>query len=360
MSAGGEKPMSIEIYDNFDRPGYSLTDYGDKWFTPFGLGEMGVKDTRDFSGGYLTLSAVPFQTTADVSVNDHIKYMAVSLQTFRVPESGTLVLSADIKASTQGTMPDLVQYGVFGPSGSWLDPSNPPTPPAYRARLLQGQQAAVVLNVFDFCTGLVFDWFIGSDTAFPLYERLPSTVTGNVTNPVCPNATEVGIDKMYTQIIREIPVESGVWHHADIALTRVDGDVSVDYFLDGLPVSRVPNVGIPLDRQGASFTGTYPSLGPGERVAAQLESVRFGHGLFSLLDAFPFQHDRAAKQSVSIPAHTPPVTNAAGRSRLFGQGASGSFDNFTTLTLPRSGGYADPTELANVIAAARTRATSRG
>ncbi len=40
------------------------------------------------------------------------------------------------------------------------------------ARLLQGQQAALVMNVLDFCTGQLFDWFISSDTAFALIERL--------------------------------------------------------------------------------------------------------------------------------------------------------------------------------------------
>jgi hypothetical protein len=63
-----------------------------------------------------------------------------------------------------------------------------------------------VVNVLDFCTGQLFDWFIASDTAFALVERLPSTVTGNVSNPACREATEVGIDKMYTQVIREVPV----------------------------------------------------------------------------------------------------------------------------------------------------------
>ena len=344
---------NVQVYDDFDAPGYSLADYGERWILPYGLGEMAVNDTRDFSGGYLSLSAVPFQTTSDVSVNDHLKYMAVSSQTFPVPESGTLVLSADVKASTPGTVPDLVQHGVYGRSGSWLDPANPPTPPGYSARLLQGQQAALVMNVLDFCTGQLFDWFIASDTAFALIERLPTAVTGNVANPDCPDATEVGTDKMYTQIIREVPIAQGAWHHVDIALTRRDGDLWVDYFLDRQHIARVANVGIPPDRQGVSFTGTYPSLGPGERLAGQLDSVRFGHGLFSLLDAFPFQHAGAPELSVSIPAQSPPDPGAAGRARLFGQGAGGSFDNFTTLTISESTGAESPSELLALLTNAR-------
>jgi hypothetical protein len=53
-----------------------------------------------------------------------LKYMAVSAQTFPVPESATLVLSADVKASAAGTRPDLVQRGVSGPSDpGWIRPT---------------------------------------------------------------------------------------------------------------------------------------------------------------------------------------------------------------------------------------------
>ncbi len=313
---------------------------------------MTVNDTRNFSGGRLNLAAVPFQTASDASVNDHLKYQAVSARTFPVPANGTLVLSSDIKASTPGTVPGLIQHGVYGPSGSWLDPARPPAPPGFSARLRQGQQAAVVMNVLDFCAGQVFDWFVASDAAFALIERLPTSVTGNVANPDCAGATEVGLDEMYTQIIREVPVNPDAWHHVDIALTRHNGSLWADYFLDHQPIAHVPNVGIPLDKQGASFTGTYPSAGPGEQAAGQLDSVRFGHGLFSLLDAFPFQHPEAPELSVSIPVGGPSVPSAAGRARLFGQGASASFDNFTTLTIPGGTRPATPSEIVDALAAA--------
>ena len=337
--------VNVDVYDNFDKPGYSLTDYAERWITPYGLGEMALNDTRDFSGGCLNLTAVPFRTASDVGVDDHVKYMAVSSQTFTVPEDGTLVLSSDINASTAGVMPDLIQLGVYGPSGSWVDPATPPRPPDYSAHLLQGQQAAVVMNMLDFCTGQLFDWFISSGTAFALIERLPTAVTGNVDDPDCPGATEVGIDKMYTQIVREVPVTPDAWHHVDIALSRHDGESWVDYFLDHQHIAHVADVGIPLDRQGVPFTGIYPSLGPGELVADRLDSVRFGHGLFSLLDAFPFQHPGAPALSLSIP----PARGAAGRARLFGQGIKASFDNFTTLTISGNAEPASPSEIVGAL-----------
>jgi hypothetical protein len=346
------RSLDFQIYDDFDKPGYSLNDYAEKWTTPYGLGEMAVNDTRNFSGGRLNLRAVPFQTAFDASVNDHLKYQAVSARIFPVPENGTLVLSSDIKASTPGTVPGLIQHGVYGPPGSWLDPASPPAPPGFSARLRQGQQAAVVMNALDFCTGQVFDWFVASEAAFALIERLPTSVTGNVTNPDCRGAVEVGIDKMYTQIIREVPVKPDVWHHVDIALTRHNGSAWADYFLDHQPIAHVANVGIPLDKQGASFTGVYPSAGSGEQVAGQLDSVRFGHGLFSLLDAFPFQHPEAPQLSVSIPVGSPSSLSAAGRARLFGQGASASFDNFTTLTILGGTRPESPSGILSALAAA--------
>ena len=59
----------MQVYDDFGKAGYSLTDYNEKWMTPNGLGEMAVEDTRSFSGGRFHLSAAPFQTGADVGVD---------------------------------------------------------------------------------------------------------------------------------------------------------------------------------------------------------------------------------------------------------------------------------------------------
>ena len=51
------------------------------------------------------------------------------------------------------------------------------------------------MNVLDFCTGQVFDWFIASDTAFALIERVPTVVTGNVGNLDCGAAAEVALSR---------------------------------------------------------------------------------------------------------------------------------------------------------------------
>jgi hypothetical protein len=290
----------------------NMTDYAAKWSNPYGLGEMAISDTRSITNGAFSVSAVPFQTAYDYSVYDHLKYIGVSNQSFDVPAKGWLEFAVDISASTPGTEKNHVVHGCYGPSGSYVHVGDPCARP-YAAKVLEGQQAGVVLNMINFATGQLFDWFVSGSRAFALIERLPSNVTG---------FGNVGLDKAYTQIINEFNVKAGITHHVAIRYSRNDHASSVEYFLDGKSVAQVDNVGVPLDVQGVHFTGTYPSLGQGEPLYDQIDSFVIGHGLFSLLDAFPFQHPDAPNLSVSIPLSE----------RAFGQGAAGTFSNLTVTT----------------------------
>jgi hypothetical protein len=319
---------TVVMYDDFS----SGTNAG--WSNPYGPGETsigGVNHQETFANGVERVRAVPFQTGYDFSVYDHLKYMEVSNSTFAVPAKGSTEFSSDMTAETPGTVGGLTQLGAFGPSGSWWDPAAPPFAPNYTARVLQGQQAGVVMNMLDFCTGQLFDWFLAGNTAFTLIERLPTNVTANTSNPGCPDATNVGRDKMYTQIIDEVSVGGGP-HNVAIRYSAKQN--AVEYYLDGKMVSKVRNVGVPLDKQGVAYTGTYPSLGAGESLAGKIHSFSIGHGLFSLLDAFPFQHPEAPELSVSIPVGSGNPADA-GRTRLFGQGADGTWDNFVVTTIDR-------------------------
>jgi len=308
-SASGPR-TTVETYDSFDKTGYSLSDYQQKWANIYGPGELAAGGTRTFTKGALQVSAVPFRTAADVSVYDHLKYIAVSTETFPVPASGSVEISSTIRAATPGTQPGRVIHGTYTQSGA-----------PYAQPTLEGQQAGVVMNVIDFSTGQLFDWFVSGHTAFPLIERLPSTVTGNA-QPGDPGY--VGRDKMYTQIVKEIPSSPGT-HTVSIRFTRDSQGSSVDYFFDGKAVAHVNHVGVPLDVQNLPFTGIYSSLGAGEELGSQINSLAIGHGLFSLLDAFPFQHPDAPELSVSIPLSE----------RIFGQGATGTFDDFRVKTVSR-------------------------
>ena len=159
------------VYDSFQKKGgYTLADYYAKWSNGFGLGDMGVApgDTRSFADETFYIDDAPFRTSADFSVFDHLKYIATSNQAFAVPERGSVEFSSEITAVTPGTIPGHVVHGTYGPPGSY--PNGDP----YSATVLQGQQAGAVMNMVDFCTGQLFDWFVSGNTAFTLIERLPT------------------------------------------------------------------------------------------------------------------------------------------------------------------------------------------
>jgi len=289
---------TVIVYDDFHKPGgYTLADYDAKWSINT-LGEMAIEDTRQFDNHTLAIAATPFRFGKDSSVADHGKYIALSKQVFAVPEIGSITFSMDIAAETPGTVKGRVVRGTYVQSGA-----------PYAAPVLQGQQAAATLHMIDFATGQLFDWFVSGSTAFPLIERLPSIVTGS--------AERVSTEKMYTQITDEVPIAAGVPHAAAIRYTRDRQASRVEYLLDGKRVSTVERVGIPLDVQGVKYSGTYPSLGAGELLRDKINSVVIAHGLFSLLDAFPFQHPDAPAQRVSVGM----------QERLFGQGIRATFAN---------------------------------
>jgi hypothetical protein len=301
--------FDVVSYDDFEAEGgYTLGDYQARWFNPFGVGEMDPAfhgDTRTFDDGRFSISAAPFMTSADFGVFDHIKYIAVGTRTFDIPRRGSIMFSADIEAFTPGTIPGHVIEGVYVDSGQ-----------PYQAVVLQGQQACATLHMVDFVTGQLFDWLVSGDKALALTERLP----GNVTGP--PNTT--GIDLMYTQVIDEFDVAPGPHNYA-IRYTRKVNFDEVEFMIDGHVVTRYRNIGVPLDKQGIDFIA-YPSLGDGEPLKDKLQSFSIAHGVFSLLDAFPYQHPDAPEYNVSIPIEN----------RIFGQGVNATYDNFkiTTKTLP--------------------------
>ena len=337
--AGTASAGTKTVYDTFQKKGgYTLSDYYAKWSNgpggAYGLGDMGVApgDTRSFADGTFYIDDAPFRTSADFSVFDHLKYIATSNQSFAVPARGSVEFSSEITAVTPGTIPGRVVHGTYGPPGSY--PNGDP----YSATVLQGQQAGAVMNMVDFCTGQLFDWFVSGNTAFTLIERLPTSVTQNTSNPACAG-NFAGPNEMYTQIIDEIPISPGMKHKVAIRYTRTPTTSYVEYFLDSKLVSKVSNIGVPLDVQGVDYTGISPAIpgATGEDLRTKINSFSIGHGTFSLLDAFPYQwgwfdvcpggslsalEAAACGLSVSIPTSE----------RLFGQGVRAHFDDFTVTT----------------------------
>jgi hypothetical protein len=305
---------SVVVYDDFDTPGYGSADYAAKWSNAFGPGELAAGATQSFAGGRERVDATAFRTAVDFSVFDHVKYIASSTRSFVVPRAGSITLGSTMTARTPGIVPGRTVTGTYVQSGA-----------PYSAKVLDTQQAGVVMNVVDFCTGQLFDWFLTSTKAAPLIERLPSNVTGNTANPACTGGSGdyVGRSKMYTQYIKEVPVQPGIAHRMEITFRREPGgSSSVEYLLDGKKIAKVGRVGIPLDRQREPYTGVYPSLGPGEELGDEIDSLTLAHGLFSVLDAFPFQHPDSPELAVSVDPSQ----------RIYGQGADGTWDDFVVTT----------------------------
>jgi hypothetical protein len=299
------------VYDSFSGADYDLVTYLSKWNNGFGPGEMAIHDSRSFDGSSFSLSALPFVTAADSSVFDHIKYLALSNESFAVPTLGSVTFAASIDASTVGTTPSgRVIHGVYGPPGCADDVVRAASRAPWQGIAREGQQAAATLHMIDLGTGQLFDWFVSGSTAFALTERLPATVLGS------PRAGAP--DTIYTQIITEVPIGPGP-HRVAITFSRTRDASHADFVLDGRHVARIDDIGVPLDVQRDHYTGTYSSLGPGEQLGPVIDSLTIGHGLFSLLDAFPFQHPDVPELSVSIPRSE----------RIWGQGVAATFDDFT-------------------------------
>jgi hypothetical protein len=299
-----------------DYNSHTIDEYVSRWDTPMGPGEMSFSDTRKVSDdGVVSVSAVPFRTGADAVV-DHAKYFAASHELFPMPESGSLEFSADIAAETPGTEPGRAVHGSY--TGA-QDGDRP-----YAASVLEGQQAAFMFNVTNVETSQLFDWFVSGSSAFALIERLPSIAN----NPTLPTAdpTYVGLDKAYTQIITDVSLEPGTTHTYTIRYKRNATQSSVEFLLDGDVRARVDHVGIPLDTQDVQYTGVYPSYhnAPGEELGPTMSTFVVAHGLYNVLDAFPFQHPDAPELAVSIPM----------TERLFGQGVRAEFSNLTVTTIP--------------------------
>ena len=312
LAAAGTDVAAKDRRTEVDYDAATESQYATMWANPYGTGELAAGGTLTVAKQGVRVDATPFQTAADVSVFDHLKYIAISSQSFAVPEAGSLEFSVEISADTPGTQMGRVIHGCYGPSGSYAAVGDPCTTP-FEHVARQGQQAGVVLNMVNFETGQLFDWFIAGNTAFALIERLPTVVTGSPGTP---------LDLAYTQIIEQVDIKPGKKHDVAIRYTRGPTTSRVEYFLDGKIFTRVDNVGVPLDVQGVPFTGYAPATGAGEPLKDRLDSFVIGHGLFSLLDAFPYQHPEAPELSVSIPI----------AERLFGQGAVGTWDKFRVAT----------------------------
>ena len=309
-SAGKKTEMDI-LYDDFS--GDEAT-YMAKWGLPFyGVaGETLASDggalTRELNGQDLGLSVPSFTAGSDFLFFDHIKYLATSNTLFEIPQDGSIMFSMDIAVQTPGAVPGRVMHATELSSGD-----------AVSYAMLEGRQACATLHMLNFHeTGQLMDWLVSGTKAIALTERL---FTEGV----------AGIDETYTQIVGEVDIEPGMHNYA-IRYTRGNGNGAdfVEWMIDGEVVFQQHKLGIPLDVQRKGYFKnnpiTDPSQGPGELVKKQMNTMIFGHGVFSLLDVFPYQ--QAPGPSVTIPVG-PQAPNPDGSvsTRLWGQGVIATYDN---------------------------------
>jgi Family of unknown function (DUF6081) len=296
MALSGAAPAAAgdRLYDGF-RGG--AAGYERKWQVFFSLEQQfGATNLPAFSRGRLRLRAEPFRGWIDDAA-DHVKYDALSRQSFNVPRRGSVTISADVRADTSGTKRGLVVAG---------------------RRLPEAHQAAAVLQVIEPGTLQVFDWFVASRQAIPKIERTPAPVG------------TVGLDRAYTQFLPAVRIRPGRFHRFAIRYSRGRGTRDkAEWLIDGRRVAVVRNVGIPLDVQDPKRRGrvTFPSQGPGERLASSIDRLSIGHGLFSFVDRFPF-FSVYGEQFASIPREQ----------RIFGQGVDALFDDFRVETVTRARG----------------------
>jgi Family of unknown function (DUF6081) len=360
-ASSGAATTTKQVYDAFGS-GYTFADYQAKWSNIYGLLDAdpgnGNPATRSFGRDGFSIHDAPFRGSADFSVFDHLKYLAISNTQFAAPTAGgSVTFSSVISARTPGTQAGRVVHGRYGAPFSW-DGTGGPT---YTSTVLEGQQAGAVMNMVSFKTGQLFDWFVSGSKAFALVERLPSSVTR------LPNADVattdpgfVGPGKMYTQIVTQVPAEPNQSHVVTIQYARSASDptsATVTFTFDGTAVATVDHVGVPLDSptrpagqvatwkaKGLPYgSATYPGGLPaqGEDLGDKIDGFVIGHGTFSLLDAFPFQWGWGIGFTGPFCAYDgdPVFGSSCGGSvsiptsqRLFGQGVDATFDTFTVTT----------------------------
>ena len=208
-----------------------------------------------------------------VSHPNHVKALMMSSQAFDVAERFTARVEM---AAT-----------IFGAE------SNPWRRPPGDVRLAAG----AMVNM-DPDTGMIFDFFVSNDRIVPLYERLPFA------------RGALGPYPAYSILSPEpAPTKPGEWHAYEV---RYDGTRDrVEWWVDGARIWQQGNVGAAIGRQAP---------------IVKIRHLRFGGGLFTLLDDLCNDQDRAddhPKIAGCIPS------NLEDR---FGQGGIVAFRNFAIET----------------------------
>lgn len=262
--------MPMRLYDDFAVPnGWP----GAKW-TKYSPGPYELWDTNTVvecpggPDGTLTLRIPRYSLSRPPH---HIKALTMSSATLAAPTTGPMIVRAEMAARMFAT-----ERNPFG-----AEPGDP-------------RLSAAAIVAVDADSGMVADFFVSGRRIHALYERLPFA------------QARLGPYPAFTKLFpADVTTSPGRWHCYEIRYFR-SAD-AVEWWVDAKCVHRQEKFGAP----------------PGQRgPIVKLRSIRFGGGLFTLLDDIRDDRWRAG-DAPPIPGL---ITDRHGE--LFGQGGEVSFKRF--------------------------------
>jgi hypothetical protein len=215
----------------------------------------------------LQINSTPFTFTAPNGV-DHVKYLVYSTP-YTAPDSGELVYEAKLSVKQTGLdgLPDI------------LKAATPDSVQGVNNVNSDARLSTAGMVTIDPATLIVFDFFLTNEDIYALYERLPFLRT-----------EWGGPGPNYTAFTHLIPV--GKRNTADplsdfvvLAIKYNKSKGYVTWWINGVKVFEVSRIGLPLERKYRVLEETVPGrqMDPAKVITPQ--SLQFGFGTFSIMDA---------------------------------------------------------------------------
>ena len=248
----------------------------------------GTTSQNNTSG--LTISSVPFEKRF-TGILDHTKYLVYTQEAFYVPKK-----DAELFVEAQMTY---TSTGLISSNGQELAPGIQKYSEGIQNIKDEPRLSAGALNLVDFSTGMVFDFILSDSTIYALYEHLPlNSVTSVFT---------------FAKAVASRPTNEN-----QTTLLRIGYNgfrKEVIWYIDGNPVFKVQNPGLPLADKGLFVLNGDTN----DNKEVKSETLAAGFGTFSLLDFFPFDKSyEDIGQSYTIFPNNPniklvePLTNLEG------------------------------------------------
>jgi hypothetical protein len=260
----------MRVYDDFAAPGGWP---GTRW-TKFSPGPYELWDGNTVvecpggPNGALTIR-IPRYTL--VHPPHHVKALTLSSAALAPPDEGPMIVTVDVAARIFGT-----EGNPFG-----VEPGDP-------------RLSAAAIVIIEPESGMVTDFFISNDRICALYERLPYA------------QAKLGPYPAFTKLFATgVRTTAGQWHRCE--MRYFPSPNAAEWWVDGRCVHRQERFGAPPGQDGP---------------IVKIRSMRFGGGLFTLLDDIRDDR-RTAGDNPAIPGLI-----TARHGELFGQGGEISLRQF--------------------------------